>query len=748
MARRRAVKTIEAKLLVDLTQFSKGFDKAAKTLERRGSQLVSAGTRISAAITAPLLAAGGVAVKFAADAEVSQRRFQKVFGESAKEVKSFAATLGRATGNSSFALQALLANTQDIITGLGATTEEGAELSKQLTVLGTDLAAFTGTDAEESILALTRALTGETEGLKSLGLAIKAADIDMKLLEQGIEGGAKAATNAERAVAILAVAQDQSANAAGAAARNSDTLNAMWDATKSRAVDIATEIGEKLLPAVKDLLDVVGATLEVFGDLDEKQQDNVIQFGVTAAAIGPVVIGLGAIAKAGAFIASGFSTVVAGVTTAGTAVGAFLSGPLVATVGVLSTIAAGALGVAIAIKSAFDPRVAETFLDALGRFFGSVVDSLTDLSLFVVDLFTGQITSIDALKNRIASIEFPALDTSGFTQDVPKAFGGAFAEEFNTQKDIILGNLEEEVSKAKAFGGLIKDTLGLGAVEEGLDTIGRKIDENKAKADRLRLETARANAFLFGGKAPSFEQLGQVPGLQVPNLGVTAPSLPDGAPDSKLPEKIGETGTAAQEAEGFVANLQERFKRYTDAAQIGSDLVTNSIVKTSDAITDAIFAGESLADSFKAAAASILKEITRMTIQMTIFNAVSGALGGGSSFVSGFIGGGSTGKMSGGPIPAGGFARVGEAGPELISGPANVTPSSKLNQLARQQQPVLVQVINNSSNSATRQEETTGANGQRVIRTIVEDVIARDIGRNGNISRALTSNLTTRRRAS
>jgi len=740
MASRRSVKTIEAKLLVDLTQFKKGFDEAAKTLDRRGSQLVSAGTRISAAITAPLVAAGGVAVKLAADAEVSQRRFQKVFGESAKEVKSFANTLGQATGNSSFALQALLANTQDIITGLGATTEEGAELSKQLTVLGTDLAAFTGTEAEEAILALTRALTGETEGLKSLGLAIKAADIDMKLLEQGIDGGAKAATAAEKAVAILAVAQDQSANAAGAAANNADTLNAMWDATKSRAVDLATEIGLKMIPAVKEVFSIVENSVGAFSDLNDEQQGTVIKAGLVAAAIGPVTLAFGGALKAVSKLVSGIGTI------AGAAINL---APLIGGVGIVAAGIAGATAGIILFKSTLE-ELGASFETGIGKDFDKLDKRFRDFTAGFRNFF-GDAEKLAALSptpkggtpglERLAGISDRAVEELSFTERVLKR------SEEDTQRLI---DVAREQGTA-VFEGL-KNNMGLddllGLVDEFNARLERRMLESAERIRRQQLEQARNRAFVFGGEAPSFDQLGQVPGLQVPNLGVTAPSLPEGAPDSKLPEKIEEAGRKAEEAEGFVGKLQDRFKRYTDAAQIGSDLVTNSIVQTSDAITDAIFAAESLADSFKAIAASILKEITRMIIQMTIFNAVSGALGGGSSFVSGLVGGASsTGKMSGGPIPAGSFARVGEAGPELISGPANVTPSSKLNQLARQQQPVIVQVINSSSNSTTRQEEEN-VNGQRVIRTIIEDIITRDVSRNGNISRSLTSNLTARRRAS
>lgn len=72
---------------------------------------------------------------------------------------------------------------------------------------------------------------------------------------------------------------------------------------------------------------------------------------------------------------------------------------------------------------------------------------------------------------------------------------------------------------------------------------------------------------------------------------------------------------------------------------------------------------------FKNFANTVLEELLRIQIQRTFANLLSGGRGGSgsSSLFAGFF-------ATGGMIPPGRFGVVGESGPELVQGPANVTP--------------------------------------------------------------------------
>lgn len=68
-------------------------------------------------------------------------------------------------------------------------------------------------------------------------------------------------------------------------------------------------IGGKLTPYIRDLTEFIDDAVDKFNNLDEEQQDNIIQFGLMAAAIGPVTIAGGKLLSIASSLGKGFVTV-------------------------------------------------------------------------------------------------------------------------------------------------------------------------------------------------------------------------------------------------------------------------------------------------------------------------------------------------------------------------------------------------------------------------------------------------------
>ena len=752
MVKRRSVKTIEAKLLVDLRQFDAGLAKAAKTLKDTGNNLVSLGNKLSTRLTLPFAAAGAAAVKMAGDVEIAQRRFDTVFANSASEVREFSQDLARSTGSSVFALQRLLSNAQDLTTGLGATTSEGAELSKEIVKLGVDLASFGNVAPTRAVTALTKALTGETESLKLLGVVIKATDINNEILRQGLAATAEEATNTDRAFAILSLAQRQSANATGAASLNMDSLNGAIRGITSAARDATIEFGQVFLPSVKQLAERMRALVRLFQELDEETKTAIVRFGAIAAVIGPGVIALGLMVGALGNLAP---LLIGGSRLLFTAAKAAAAFAIPVALVALKTLAAGAAlglllvtlrGIGVLLETAFDPNVLKPLTDGFANLRDFIVETFTKVGVFLKKVFTGQITSIADVKRELADITTP--EFKGFNFDKAGAkFKQTLESNFNEAVDQFKGGFDNLVTNFKRTGQELKGALVPDSLTNLISSIEGRVDKVRQDIADARLRVARDRAFIFGVDTPDpgkrsnniLGQLGASPLFKQTGLGVTAPLLPEGAPDSILPKKEELERTLT-----LTDKLRESFSRFTDVGRIATDLVTNSIENLANGITDAIFEAKSLGDAFKEVFQSILREISAAIIKMTIFRAVSSVVGGAGGLLGSLAGGATTGKQSGGFIPEGGFARVGEAGVELVSGPVNVTPSSKLNQLGGD---LIIQNINNSSQPINMRQEEDVSNGRRVIKTIVEDVVMQDLRRNGNITRAMTNNLVTRKRS-
>lgn len=71
------------------------------------------------------------------------------------------------------------------------------------------------------------------------------------------------------------------------------TLESQLSMTKNTIVNLAKEIGDRLTPYVKQLNEFIKEMAEKFAGLSEEQKDNIVKFGLIAAAIGPVLLVLG-----------------------------------------------------------------------------------------------------------------------------------------------------------------------------------------------------------------------------------------------------------------------------------------------------------------------------------------------------------------------------------------------------------------------------------------------------------------------
>ena len=192
-------------------------------------------------------------VRIASDAEETASKFGAVFSNISDDANAAAKNLVDNFGLSSTAAKKLLSDTGDLLTGFGFTQETALDLSSQLNTLAVDLASFTNYSggAAGASAALTKALLGERESIKSLGIAITEADLKSYIEDQG--KSYETATRQEKAQATLALAIRQSGNAIGDFARESDSYENVQRRLQARFQDLGAELGQNLLPALSNL---------------------------------------------------------------------------------------------------------------------------------------------------------------------------------------------------------------------------------------------------------------------------------------------------------------------------------------------------------------------------------------------------------------------------------------------------------------------------------------------------------------
>jgi len=228
-------------------------DVASSGMKALGKGMLVA-TKGATVLGAGVAVAGGKLLELGSDAEESANAFQVTFKEAEKSLGSFVDDFANKAGFTSSELQQLLSFTGGVTNAMGATAEESAELSKTIASLAGDIGSLKNLPAEQAVRAMTSALTGEREALKSLGIVIKETDVQQKALEMTNKSSVKELTNLEKAHATVALITEASSDAIGDLDNTQDSFANTTRRLKAELRQTGLEMGQELLPAVSGVL--------------------------------------------------------------------------------------------------------------------------------------------------------------------------------------------------------------------------------------------------------------------------------------------------------------------------------------------------------------------------------------------------------------------------------------------------------------------------------------------------------------
>tara|TARA_R110000751_G_scaffold152635_1_gene257745 strand:- start:1161 stop:3932 length:2772 start_codon:yes stop_codon:yes gene_type:complete len=289
--------------------FVRGAARAAKfgkSMRNTGIGMGAVGTGMTFGLTMPIVGIGLAMAKAGSDAEETDQKFGVVFRDVAKSAKDMTDELDQSFGLTQHEAKTLLSDTGDLLSGFGFTGAAALDMSGQIQKLAVDLASFTNVEggAKHASHALTKALLGEREMAKMLGIAIQREDIDAQKLANTKAGLTYANDRQAESYAVLQIMQRQSANAIGDYARSSDGLanqtRELWGDIK----DLSASFGTVLLPAVKSVVKALRKGIAWVRGLSDGAKRMILIFGGIVAAIGPLLMVVGAVVAAiGAAIA-------------------------------------------------------------------------------------------------------------------------------------------------------------------------------------------------------------------------------------------------------------------------------------------------------------------------------------------------------------------------------------------------------------------------------------------------------------
>tara|TARA_R110002020_G_scaffold1629_3_gene7344 strand:+ start:4575 stop:6353 length:1779 start_codon:yes stop_codon:yes gene_type:complete len=289
MASNKSIGLLNIVFGADLRGFDRAMKKAQRSIGKFGRKMQSVGKNLSTRVTLPIVGLGVAAVKMASDFEETDSKFKTVFSSIEEQAESTAQTFRESFGLSAQSAKDLLSSTGDLLVGFGFTEESALGLSTQVNELAVDLASFTNFSggAKGASEALTKALLGERESIKSLGIAITETDLKKFAADQGLVW--KELDRVAKANLTFQLATKQSSKAIGDFERTQGSLANQTRQLQENLKDLGVEFGTILIPLAQELVSSLRELSAFMMGLSDETKENIVKFLKWAAIVGPIV---------------------------------------------------------------------------------------------------------------------------------------------------------------------------------------------------------------------------------------------------------------------------------------------------------------------------------------------------------------------------------------------------------------------------------------------------------------------------
>ena len=759
--------------------------KIKRTFDKLGQDLQRIGRRMTLGVTTPIIALGVLAIKAASDVEEMRALLRVTFGEATDDVEAWAEATGEAVGRSRFSLLQFAGDFASFLKPLGTAEEALAPMSKALTQLTVDLASFRNLAEEQVFVRLMSGLAGETEAVRRMGIDLGQAALEAELLSMGITTAAKDVDQATKVMARFNIIMRQTQDAQGDAIRTADGLANATRRMSDTWKDVSVQLGQILLPIAKQIVAVITELGQAFLSLNSETQKWIIVAAAAAAAIGPLLIGLGLLIRTVVIAARGLAVLGVSLASITRLAAGLASGFMVAQGGLVDDI------------GVLESQV-ENISDGIGRRTEALRQLTTEWQRGgQVD--EGARSQIADLISQIEELRAARREVSAMIDQRRAAANNTPAEE---------DPLDELDGMSQTIEELLTQLDNLPTGTANIDDLGGAAGRarDKLEATTLALETHNT---MLGASIEAYKNAGNGASELSTVLNIINDSYTIG--EEAIRQNIDLTTDLGQEwvrAAGSNARLQRELQAVADiynatrtpleiftatvarlnhlldrgaiswdlylrALEDADEALANATQTTSDfevvagqmgdalgsAFEDAVVSGNSLRDVLQGLEQDLLRIFMRQVVMQPLMGALFGTgdeggglfgdlFGGlfsakGNAFnngrVSAFAQGGVVNGTTAFPMAGGRMGIMGEAGPEAVM-PLQRTSSGKLGVSAIGQSVVNVQVHNNVADVASSSvSQSPNAGGGLDVAVMIDKITAENVSTPGTqTNRALT----------
>lgn len=453
-------------IIGDDRKFKSTMDSASGKVDGFGSKFKGVATKVAAGgaiIVGAAVVAGTAIFEAGSQMEALDNKAKTVFGGSLGTVQKWASANAGAMGLTKREAVGLAAAMGDLLVPMGFTRDAAADMATKTVGLAGALSEWSGgqKSAAEVSDILTKAMLGERDGLKALGISITEADIQQQLLKNGTNELTGAALEQAKAMAtqelIFAKSTDaQDAYAAGTAKgiRTQNEMNAMLKEVGDTIISklypivlkIATFMKENLPKAIafaKDAWKTLGPViLTIAGFLGDVAR---VVIPRVASAVGSLVSAFqkywpvvsGAVSTAVGIISGVIGTVVRVIGTISTAVGSAVTSVTTAFNNIVNFIKGVPGKISSALGNLFKP-----LWDGFRRFINMLIRGWNSLKFTMPSVDLGPLGKVGGFT--IGTPNIPYLHAGGIVPGVPGSDVPAIlqaGEQVIARKDVGRGDI-------------------------------------------------------------------------------------------------------------------------------------------------------------------------------------------------------------------------------------------------------------------------------------------------------------------
>ena len=289
-----ALGKLNLKLGIDVSNLEKELGKVERSMSRFGSKMQNVGTTLSQSLTLPIIALGGAALKSFADMERLQLGLTAIMGSS-KAAEVELQKLRKTAENPGLALPQVV-QASSTLQAVGLSADQARETILQFG----NATARAGKGAvvfDELIFAFSKIQSTGKITQESLNQIAERLPGFSTLLQETFGASTAEGINATGISAVNF--SKQTVEALSTLERAKGGLGNAFDNLKDNVTASLAELGKTINESLKleevfiKVSEKIQMLVDKFKELTPEQQENIVKFGLIAAAIGPVILIIG-----------------------------------------------------------------------------------------------------------------------------------------------------------------------------------------------------------------------------------------------------------------------------------------------------------------------------------------------------------------------------------------------------------------------------------------------------------------------